>query len=107
MALVLECVPQQLAEKISNELSIPTIGIGAGVGTDGQVLVFHDVVTYGVVRVPKFVKSYGDVQSQMKDGISHYVFEVKTCEFPKIEHSFTMKEETLLRLYGGKDSENR
>ncbi|MBM7619520.1 3-methyl-2-oxobutanoate hydroxymethyltransferase [Bacillus tianshenii] len=102
MALVLECVPEQLAREISNRLSIPTIGIGAGEATDGQVLVFHDVLTYGVERVPKFVKSYANVQTVMKEGLSGYVAEVKSQAFPKTEHSFTMKEETLQRLYGGK-----
>jgi 3-methyl-2-oxobutanoate hydroxymethyltransferase len=106
MALVLECVPEQLAREISSKLTIPTIGIGAGEATDGQVLVFHDVLTYGVNRVPKFVKSYADVQSVMKNGLSGYVSEVKNKAFPKSEHSFTMKEETLQRLYGGKISEN-
>ncbi|WP_078380212.1 3-methyl-2-oxobutanoate hydroxymethyltransferase [Sutcliffiella halmapala] len=106
MALVLECVPQQLAKEISEQLTIPTIGIGAGDGTDGQVLVYHDVVTYGVGRVPKFVKSYVDVQSLLKVGLSNYVSDVKNKEFPKIEHSFTMKEETLQRLYGGNSSED-
>ncbi|WP_417900034.1 3-methyl-2-oxobutanoate hydroxymethyltransferase [Bacillus haimaensis] len=102
MALVLECVPEQLAREISSKLTIPTIGIGAGEATDGQVLVFHDVLTYGVDRVPKFVKSYADVQTVMKDGLSGYVTEVKNKAFPKPEHSFTMKEEALQRLYGGK-----
>ncbi|WP_223702015.1 3-methyl-2-oxobutanoate hydroxymethyltransferase [Sutcliffiella deserti] len=102
MALVLECVPLQLAQEITAQLSIPTIGIGAGEGTDGQVLVFHDVVTYGVDRVPKFVKSYVDVQALIKDGLSDYAKEVKNIQFPKLEQSFTMKEETLQRLYGGK-----
>lgn len=106
MALVLECVPEQLARDISSKLSIPTIGIGAGEATDGQVLVFHDVVTYGVGRVPKFVKTYADVQTVIKDGLTEYVSEVKNKSFPKAEHSFTMKEETLQRLYGGKTSEN-
>ncbi|MGD6831552.1 3-methyl-2-oxobutanoate hydroxymethyltransferase [Sutcliffiella halmapala] len=106
MALVLECVPEQLAREISSKLTIPTIGIGAGEATDGQVLVYHDVLTYGVGRVPKFVKSYADVQSVMKKGLSDYVAEVKSNAFPKPEHSFTMKEETLQRLYGGKISEN-
>jgi 3-methyl-2-oxobutanoate hydroxymethyltransferase len=101
MALVLECVPKQLAKDIAAQLSIPVIGIGAGVEVDGQVLVYHDVVTYGVSRVPKFVKSYTDAQSLMVNGLSQYISEVKANEFPKEEHSFSMKEETLHRLYGG------
>src|SRR5690625_1591217 len=58
--LVLEAIPADLAEKVTEALSIPTIGIGAGAGTDGQVLVYHDVLQYGSDRLPKFVKSYGD-----------------------------------------------
>ncbi|QFT89372.1 3-methyl-2-oxobutanoate hydroxymethyltransferase [Bacillus sp. THAF10] len=101
MALVLECVPQQLAKEIADQLTIPVIGIGAGAGVNGQVLVFHDVITYGVERVPKFVKTYADAQTPIKDGIMNYVTEVKSSAFPQEEHSFNMKEETLHRLYGG------
>src|SRR5690606_26328657 len=56
--VVLECVPRQLAAEITKSVNIPTIGIGAGAETDGQVLVYHDVLTYGVDRVPKFVKPF-------------------------------------------------
>lgn len=100
--IVLECVPKQLAVEISNQLSIPTIGIGAGVGTDGQVLVYHDVTGYGVGRVAKFVKQYCSVEEIFLDGLKQYVKEVKTREFPAVEHSYTMKEEELDSLYGGK-----
>ncbi|MFC3884220.1 3-methyl-2-oxobutanoate hydroxymethyltransferase [Bacillus songklensis] len=102
IALVLECVPHQLAEEISKQLSIPTIGIGAGAETDGQVLVYHDVLTYGVERVPKFVKQYGQLNEPIVSGISRFVQEVKTRAFPEQQHSFTMKEEELEALYGGK-----
>ncbi|RLQ95124.1 3-methyl-2-oxobutanoate hydroxymethyltransferase [Falsibacillus albus] len=101
-ALVLECVPKQIAEKITNALAIPVIGIGAGAGTDGQVLVYHDVVTYGVERVPKFVKQYTDVNHAVREGLKQYVREVKELEFPEERHSFIMKAEELSGLYGGK-----
>jgi 3-methyl-2-oxobutanoate hydroxymethyltransferase len=101
-ALVLECVPKQLAEEISSMLSIPTIGIGAGPDCDGQVLVYHDVLTYGVDRVPKFVKQYVNADELMQSGLSAYVSEVKSGAFPQDSHSFTMKEEELKALYGGK-----
>jgi len=101
-ALVLECVPRQLAGEVSNQLSIPTIGIGAGVDADGQVLVYHDILTYGVERVPKFVKQYTDVNDQMARALDTYVYEVRNREFPEEKHSFTMKEEELQVLYGGK-----
>lgn len=100
-AIVLECIPKQLAEEVSNTLSIPTIGIGAGLNTDGQVLVYHDLITYGVERVPKFVKQYGHVNEQIIHHIKSYVTEVKQATFPQDEHSFTMKEEELQALYGG------
>ncbi|MFK4293476.1 3-methyl-2-oxobutanoate hydroxymethyltransferase [Bacillus sp. RC240] len=102
IALVLECVPMQLAELISEQLAIPTIGIGAGQKVDGQVLVYHDLISYGVNRVPKFVKQYTSVQEEIVRGISQYVTEVKTGQFPEEKHSFTMKEEECLALYGGK-----
>ncbi|MED3571888.1 3-methyl-2-oxobutanoate hydroxymethyltransferase [Cytobacillus praedii] len=101
-ALVLECVPKQLAKEISSYIKIPTIGIGAGVHTDGQVLVYHDVLTYGVDRVAKFVKPYVQLNDDIEQGIKTYVNEVKQGIFPSDQHSFTMKAEELLSLYGGK-----
>lgn len=102
MAVVLECVPKQLAKEIQKRLTIPTIGIGAGIDCDGQVLVFHDVVNYGVDRAPKFVKRYVDTNELISLGISSYVTEVKIGLFPTDQQSFTMKEEELVGLYGGK-----
>ncbi|MBT2690039.1 3-methyl-2-oxobutanoate hydroxymethyltransferase [Bacillus sp. ISL-47] len=101
-AVVLECVPKQLAKQISQELTIPTIGIGAGPDTDGQVLVYHDVLGYGVDRVPKFVKQYQNLNHFIQNSLSAYSAEVKNGSFPDDSHSFTMKEEELLGLYGGK-----
>jgi 3-methyl-2-oxobutanoate hydroxymethyltransferase len=100
-ALVLECVPKQIAKEISEALTIPTIGIGAGSETDGQVLVFHDLVTYGVNRVPKFVKQYGNVSEAIHISIKNYIEEVKGKSFPSDDHSFTMRDEELDALYGG------
>lgn len=102
-AVVLECVPKQLAEEISSLLTIPTIGIGAGVHTDGQVLVYHDILTYGVERVSKFVKSYVNINQQISNGLQAYVNEVRDKLFPADQHSFSMKEETLKTLYGSKE----
>lgn len=102
-AIVLECVPKQLAEQISKDLTIPTIGIGAGAAVDGQVLVYHDIITYGVDRVPKFVKQYTNVNEQITAGLSAYVSEVRRKEFPEDKHTFTMKEEELQALYGGRE----
>ncbi|RBP02254.1 3-methyl-2-oxobutanoate hydroxymethyltransferase [Rossellomorea aquimaris] len=100
-ALVLECVPKQIAKEISAALTIPTIGIGAGSETDGQVLVFHDLVTYGVNRVPKFVKQYSNVSEAIHISIKNYIEEVKGGSFPSDDHSFTMRDEELDALYGG------
>ncbi|ESU30384.1 3-methyl-2-oxobutanoate hydroxymethyltransferase [Bacillus sp. 17376] len=102
-AVVLECVPKQLAEQVSQALAIPTIGIGAGAEVDGQVLVYHDIITYGVDRVPKFVKQYTNVNELISSGLSAYVSEVRHKAFPEDKHSFTMKEEELQALYGGKE----
>ena len=99
--IVLECIPYQLADEVSAAVSIPIIGIGAGVGTDGQVLVFHDTVKYGSHRVPKFVEAFADVGSVIEEGITKYVKSVKEQSFPAERHRFTMKEEELVALYGG------
>lgn len=106
-ALVLECVPKQLGGTITKSLNIPTIGIGAGNKTDGQVLVYHDVIGYGVERVPKFVKQFCTVNDDIINGLKQYVQDVKTSVFPEEKHMFTMKEEELEALYGGaKNHEN-
>ncbi|PJN90031.1 3-methyl-2-oxobutanoate hydroxymethyltransferase [Bacillus sp. mrc49] len=102
MAIVFECVPYQVGELVTHHLGIPTIGIGAGADTDGQVLVYHDVIKYGVDRVAKFVKVYGDANELIGQSLTNYVDEVKTNQFPSQEHTFTMKEEELTELYGGK-----
>ncbi|MFJ8256300.1 3-methyl-2-oxobutanoate hydroxymethyltransferase [Peribacillus asahii] len=101
LAIVFECVPHQVGTLVTEALSVPTIGIGAGVDTDGQVLVYHDILSYGVDRVAKFVKVYGNANELMNQAISQYVSEVKTGEFPAQHHTFTMKEEELMALYGG------
>ncbi|MGG4036773.1 3-methyl-2-oxobutanoate hydroxymethyltransferase [Heyndrickxia ginsengihumi] len=100
-AVVLECVPWQLAEEVSKRLTIPTIGIGAGNQVDGQVLVFHDMVTFGNEKVAKFVKQFVNVNHLMISGIEQYVHEVKNGVFPEEKHTYKMKEEELAALYGG------
>ncbi|MEQ8197772.1 MAG: 3-methyl-2-oxobutanoate hydroxymethyltransferase [Clostridiaceae bacterium] len=98
-ALVLECIPDKLAEIISKELTIPTIGIGAGAGCDGQVLVYADMISLFSQFKPKFVKTYEDVGSMMKNAFTEYVREVQTGEFPGKEHTFKIDEEILQKLY--------
>ncbi|MGE7091851.1 3-methyl-2-oxobutanoate hydroxymethyltransferase [Lysinibacillus sp. NPDC048646] len=100
-AVVLECIPHQVTEMVSASLIIPTIGIGAGVEADGQVLVFHDMLSYGSHHVPKFVERFADMGSEASRGIAGYVDAVKAGTFPAPKHFFTMKEEALDQLYGG------
>jgi 3-methyl-2-oxobutanoate hydroxymethyltransferase len=87
-ALVLECVPVALAEEISKSLKIPTIGIGAGSGTDGQVLVFQDLLGLNTDFKPKFVKRFIDGAALLTQAIEDYAAAVKAKEFPAHEHSF-------------------
>ncbi len=85
-AIVLECVPASLAKEITESVSIPTIGIGAGPHCDGQVLVMHDML--GMGKYTKFSKVYFDVGTAMKSAFESYVAEVKSGTFPTAEHSF-------------------
>lgn len=104
--IVLECIPYQLGEQVSAAVSIPVIGIGAGAGTDGQVLVYHDTVKYGSHHVPKFVEVFADVGTVIHEGLTKYVASVKDGSFPAERHRFTMKEEELTALYGGNKDGN-
>lgn len=99
-SLVLECVPEPLAEYISGQISIPTIGIGAGRGCDGQVLVFHDILQYASSVAAKFVKPYANVGEQIRLALGQYANEVRERQFPEVKHTFTMNEDLLLQLYG-------
>ncbi len=89
-ALVLECIPAPLAELISQELTVPTIGIGAGAGCDGQVLVTHDLLGMFEKFVPSFVKSYAHLAPQIKDAVLAYKHEVREGRYPDESHSFKM-----------------
>ena len=87
-SLVLECIPLSLAKKITESISIPTIGIGAGIYCDGQVLVTHDILgLYGDFK-PKFVKRYAEIGAQMKNAFEQYAKEVREGKFPSDEQSF-------------------
>ncbi|MFD2655400.1 3-methyl-2-oxobutanoate hydroxymethyltransferase [Gracilibacillus thailandensis] len=97
-SVVLECVPDRLAKHISQQLSIPTIGIGAGKDCDGQVLVYHDILHYGVDFQPSFVKVYHQVGSDIKSAIQQYHKQVKSGEFPSREHTFVMSEQLAADL---------
>ncbi|MEK3765245.1 3-methyl-2-oxobutanoate hydroxymethyltransferase [Solibacillus sp. FSL K6-4121] len=100
-AVVLECIPHQLTEIVTEKLTVPTIGIGAGAKADGQVLVFHDLLQYGNHHIPKFVESFAQVGDEIERGIISYTQAVKAGTFPTLQQSFTMKEDELIELYGG------
>lgn len=100
-AIVLEGIPAKLAELITSKLLIPTIGIGAGNSCDGQILVTNDMLGIYSDFTPKFVKQYANIKDEMSKGITHYIQDVKNGSFPGTEHSFSMKEEVLKKLYEG------
>lgn len=86
--LVLECIPTDLGEKISQALTIPVIGIGAGVKTDGQILVMHDMFGISANYMPKFSKNYLEQTGDMREAVRQYIEEVQAGVFPGDEHSF-------------------
>lgn len=87
-AMVLEGIPSDLAREVTETVGIPTIGIGAGVDCDGQVLVIHDILGLCDKYSPKFVKRYADISETVAQGIGEYIREVKNGEFPTKDHSF-------------------
>lgn len=98
-AIVLECIPSKLADIISSQVSIPTIGIGAGGGCDGQILVYQDMLNMFSEFKPKFVKNFANVGDLMRDGFRAYIREVAQGTFPGEEHCFKMDNEILNKLY--------
>jgi 3-methyl-2-oxobutanoate hydroxymethyltransferase len=98
-AVVLECIPAKLAELITKSISIPTIGIGAGNGCDGQVLVYQDMLGLYSDFTPKFVKRYAEIGPQMQTAIEDYITEVKSGAFPAAEHTFALSDSVIEKLY--------
>ena len=98
-AVVLECVPAKLAEMVSGKLDIPTIGIGAGGGCDGQILVYQDMLGMFADYTPKFVKRFAEVGQVMKGAFADYIKEVQEGSYPAQEHTFKIDEEVLEKLY--------
>ena len=90
-AIVLECIPDKLSALITSEIAIPTIGIGAGVDCDGQVLVTHDLLGMFDKFVPSFVKAYTNLAPRINEAITSFKEEVKSSSYPDQEHSFTMQ----------------
>ncbi|WP_346891161.1 3-methyl-2-oxobutanoate hydroxymethyltransferase [Clostridium sp. UBA3887] len=98
-SVVLECVPAKLSEIISKEISIPTIGIGAGASCDGQILVYQDMLGMFNDFTPKFVKKYADLGATMTEAFKAYIEDVSKGIFPALEHGFKISEEVISKLY--------
>jgi 3-methyl-2-oxobutanoate hydroxymethyltransferase len=94
-SLVLEAVPEPVARRVSQDLAIPTIGIGAGAGTDGQVLVWHDLLGLYDGRTARFVKRYADVGSTIRGALEEFASDVREGRFPAEEHTYAMPAEEL------------
>lgn len=97
-AIVLECVPDKIAGLITKKLKIPTIGIGAGIDCDGQVLVIHDLLGLFERFKPKFVKQYVNLSPVIRKAVEEYRNEVINLKFPAAEHTFSIKEEELKKI---------
>lgn len=97
--ITLECVPEKLARIITEKVSVPTIGIGAGRYCDGQVLVYQDMISMFGGFTPKFAKKYADIGTQMKEAFKKYSQEVKNGSFPSEEHTFSISDDVLKKLY--------
>ncbi len=98
-SLVLESIPAPIATYITDQLDIPTIGIGAGVGCDGQVLVFHDALGLFDDLLPRFVKQYAQLGEQMVEALAQYRTEVRDRSFPLEEHTYEMPPEELAAFF--------
>ncbi|MCR1975310.1 3-methyl-2-oxobutanoate hydroxymethyltransferase [Clostridium sporogenes] len=98
-SIVLECIPEKLSKIISESISIPTIGIGAGKYCDGQILVYQDMLSMFSDFKPKFVKSFGNIGKSIKDGVSQYIEEVKEVTFPEEKHTFKIDDDVINKLY--------
>lgn len=98
-AVVIEAVPAALAQMITDAVSIPTIGIGAGAGCDGQILVYQDMLGMFSDFTPKFVKRYANVGEVMREAFANYAAEVASGAFPTVEHTYKIKDDVLEKLY--------
>ena len=94
-AVVLEAVPAPVAARVTQSLSIPTIGIGAGAGCDGQVLVWHDLLGLYAGRTPRFVKRYAELADEIGSALESYVADVRSGAFPEDRHTYSMPEDEL------------
>jgi 3-methyl-2-oxobutanoate hydroxymethyltransferase len=94
-AVVLEAVPEPVAARITESLTVPTIGIGAGAACDGQVLVYHDLLGLTEGRAPRFVKRYANLAEEIRRALSTYAAEVRSGAYPAEEHTYPMPAEEL------------
>ena len=93
--MVLEAMPSPVAARITSELSIPTIGIGAGSDCDGQVLVYHDLLGLTEGHLPRFVKRYANLSAEIRDALTAYASDVRSGAFPEEQHTYAMPKEEL------------
>jgi 3-methyl-2-oxobutanoate hydroxymethyltransferase len=100
MSVVLEAIPAPVAARITADLSIPTIGIGAGPHCDGQVLVYHDLLGLTEGHLPRFVKRYANLSREIRDALEAYAAEVRAGAFPDAEHTYEMPAEELAAFEG-------
>jgi 3-methyl-2-oxobutanoate hydroxymethyltransferase len=94
-AVVLEAIPAPVADEITRRLTVPTIGIGAGRGCDGQVLVYHDLLGLTEGHLPRFVKRYASLSREIRDALEHYAEEVRSGAFPEEQHTYSIPDEEL------------
>ena len=106
-ALVLEAVPAPVAARVSEELTIPTIGIGSGTDCDGQVLVFHDLLGLYDRTSPRFTKRYAEIGVEIQDALERFAGEVRSGVFPTEEHTYAMPEDELAAFLSGSTAESR
>lgn len=98
-SIVLECIPEELARIVTEKVSIPTIGIGAGKYCDGQVLVYQDMLNMFPGFKPKFVKTYADIGNLVTESFKSYIDDVKSEAFPSKDHTFKIEDDVLSKLY--------
>jgi 3-methyl-2-oxobutanoate hydroxymethyltransferase len=106
-ALVLEAVPAAVAARVSEELTIPTIGIGSGTDCDGQVLVFHDLLGLYDRSSPRFTKRYAEIGAEIQGALERFAGEVRSGAFPTEEHTYAMPEDELAGFLSGSTAESR
>src|SRR6185437_11871726 len=94
-AIVLEAVPSPVAARVTESVSVPTIGIGAGPDCDGQVLVYHDLLGLSEGHLPRFVKRYANLSREIRDALEAYAADVRSGTFPSDEYAYTMDPEEL------------